>query len=187
MVDVIVRAQRGDEDAFAILAHGADARFHKVATRILRDLDAAEDAIQQALVAVWRDLPQLRDPSRFDAWSHRLLVRACYLESARDRAARRGGRVPVTEAASLAEGFGSIIDRDELDRGFRRLTREHRAVVVLHHYLGLPLDEVARTLGIPAGTVRSRLHHAMRALRAALEADSRPGRRGVTSAGPTKA
>jgi RNA polymerase sigma-70 factor (ECF subfamily) len=172
--ELIGRAQRGDEEAFASLAVAAGDRLHAIAHRILRDTDLAEDATQQALVAIWRDLPQLRDPARFDAWSYRLLVRACYAESGRSR--RWGPNLhllPVDEPVA-AEGLSSVVDRDQLERGFRRLSIDHRAVVVLHHYLDLPLAEVADVLGVPAGTVRSRLHHAMRGLRAALEADARP-------------
>jgi RNA polymerase sigma factor (sigma-70 family) len=133
-----------------------------------------DDATQQALLAIWRDLPQLRDPARFDAWSYRLLVRACYAEASRSR--RWGPNIhllPVDEP-NAADGLSSVVDRDQLERGFRRLSIDHRAVVVLHHYLDLPLAEVADVLGVPAGTVRSRLHHAIRAMRAALEADARP-------------
>jgi RNA polymerase sigma-70 factor (ECF subfamily) len=171
---LIGRAQRGDEEAFASLAVVAGDRLHAVAHRILRDADLAEDATQQALLAIWRDLPQLRDPARFDAWSYRLLVRACYAEARRTRHwTPKLHLLPAHEPVS-GEGLSSVVDRDQLERGFRRLSIDHRAVVVLHHYLDLPLHEVADVLGIPTGTVRSRLHHAMRGLRAALEADARP-------------
>jgi RNA polymerase sigma-70 factor (ECF subfamily) len=173
-VELIGRAQHGDEEAFASLAVAAGDRLHAVAYRILRDTDLAEDATQQALLAIWRDLPQLRDPARFDAWSYRLLVRACYAEGRRARQWVPNLRLVPADGPVAAEGLSSIDDRDQLERGFRRLTIDHRAVVVLHHYLDLPLDEVAGVLGVPVGTVRSRLHHAMRGLRAALEADARP-------------
>jgi RNA polymerase sigma-70 factor, ECF subfamily len=176
--ELIGRAQHGDEEAFASLAVAAGDRLHAVAHRILRDTDLAEDATQQALLSIWRDLPQLRDPARFDAWSYRLLVRACYTEARRTRQWNPNLHLLPTESAA-AEGLGSVVDRDQLERGFRRLSFDHRAVVVLHHYLDLPLDEVADVLGVPAGTVRSRLHHAMRGLRAALEADARPTAREV--------
>ncbi len=176
--DLIGRAQHGDEEAFASLAVAAGDRLHAVAHRILRDTDLAEDATQQALLSIWRDLPQLRDPARFDAWSYRLLVRACYAEGSRARRSMPNVRLLPTDQPA-AEGLSSVVDRDQLERGFRRLSIDHRAVVVLHHYLDLPLDEVAAVLGVPAGTVRSRLHHAMRGLRAALEADARPGTREV--------
>ena len=174
--DLIGRAQHGDEEAFASLAVAAGDRLHALAHRILRDSDLAEDATQQALLAIWRDLPQLRDPARFDAWSYRLLVRACYAEARRTRSASNLRLLPADEPMG-ADGTSLVIDRDQLERGFRRLSIDHRAVVVLHHYLDLPLAEVAEALGVPEGTVRSRLHHAMRGLRAALDADARPARR----------
>jgi RNA polymerase sigma-70 factor, ECF subfamily len=175
--DLIGRAQRGDEEAFASLAVAAGDRLHAVAFRILRDTDLAEDASQQALLTIWRDLPQLRDPARFDAWSYRLLVRACYAEGRRTRRWAPNVRLLPVDEPEVSEGLSSVVDRDQLERGFRRLSIDHRAVVVLHHYLDMPLDEVADVLGVPAGTVRSRLHHAMRGMRAALEADARPATR----------
>lgn len=173
-LELVVRAQHGDEEAFASLAVAVGGRLHAVSQRILRDIDLAEDATQQALLRIWRDLPQLRDPARFEAWSYRLLVRACYAEGRRVRQWAPNLRILPTDEAGIAEGLSEVVDRDQLERGFRRLSVEHRAVVVLHHYLDMPLREVAETLGVPAGTVRSRLHHAMRGLRAAIEADARP-------------
>ena len=172
--DLVIRAQHGDEEAFASLAVAAGDRLHAVAHRILRDIDLAEDATQQALLSIWRDLPQLRDPARFDAWSYRLLVRACYAEGRRSRQWTPNMRLLDSDEPMQADGSSAVVDRDQLERGFRRLSIDHRAVVVLHHYLDMPLDQVAETLGVPAGTVRSRLHHAMRGLRAALDADARP-------------
>jgi RNA polymerase sigma-70 factor (ECF subfamily) len=174
--DLVIRAQRGDEQAFASLAVSCGDRLHAVAHRILRDIDLAEDATQQALLAIWRDLPQLRDPARFDAWSYRLLVRACYVEGRRTRQWAPNLRVLPADEPALPDAPSSVHDRDQLERGFRRLSIDHRAVVVLHHYLDLPLEAVAEVLGVPPGTVRSRLHHAMRGLRAALDADARPAR-----------
>jgi RNA polymerase sigma-70 factor (ECF subfamily) len=172
--DLVVRAQRGDEEAFASLAVAVGDRLHAVSYRILRDTHLAEDATQQALLAIWRDLPTLRDPARFDAWSYRLLLRACYAEGRRTRQwAPNLHILPIDESGS-GDGLSSVVDRDQLERGFRRLSIDHRAVVVLHHYLDLPLETVADALGVPIGTVRSRLHHAMRGLRAALDADARP-------------
>src|ERR671910_331923 len=172
--DLVIRSQHGDEEAFASLAVAAGDRLHAVAHRILRDLDLAEDATQQALLAIWRDLPQLRAPARFDAWSYRLLVRACYAEGRRSRQWTPNMRLLPSNEPIQADGSSSVVDRDQLERGFRRLSIDHRAVVVMHHYLDMPLDRVAETLGIPVGTAYSRLHYAMRALRAALDADARP-------------
>jgi RNA polymerase sigma-70 factor (ECF subfamily) len=177
--DLIGRAQNGDEEVFASLAVAAGDRLHAVAHRILRDTDLAEDATQQALLTIWRDLPQLRDPARFDAWSYRLLVRACYAEGRRTRHWAPNLTLLPADEPEVAEGLSSVVDRDQLERGFRRLSIDHRVVVVLHHYLDLPLEEVADAVGVPIGTVRSRLHHAMRGLRAALEADARPATREV--------
>jgi RNA polymerase sigma-70 factor (ECF subfamily) len=171
--DLVVRAQRGDRDAYAILATGIAERFLGVARRILRDLDLAEDATQQALLTIWRDLPGLRDPARFEAWSYRLLVRACYAEGRRERRWAPNLRLMPADEPEVPDGLSSVIDRDQLERGFRHLSIDHRAVVVLHHYLDLPLDRVADVLGVPVGTVRSRLHYAMRGLRAALDAEAR--------------
>ena len=172
--DLVIRAQRGDEQAFASLAVAVGDRLHAVSHRILRDVHLAEDATQQALLAIWRDLPALRDPARFEAWSYRLLLRACYAEGRRTRQWSPNLRVLSVDEPSAPDGSSSVHDRDQLERGFRRLSMEHRAVVVLHHYLDLPLEQVAEVLGVPIGTVRSRLFHAMRGLRAALDADARP-------------
>jgi RNA polymerase sigma-70 factor (ECF subfamily) len=174
--DLVIQAQHGDEQAFASLAVAAGDRLHAVAHRILRDTDLAEDATQQALLTIWRDLPQLRDPARFEAWSYRLLVRACYAEGRKSRRWTPGLRL-VDADVPMTDSSATVADRDQLERGFRRLSIDHRAVVVLHHYLGFTLDEAADTLGVPVGTVRSRLHYAMRGLRAALDADARPARR----------
>ena len=172
--ELIGRAQHGDEEAFASLAVAAGDRLHAVAFRILRDTDLAEDASQQALLTIWRDLPQLRDPARFDAWSYRLLVRACYAEAGRTRRWAPNLRLLPADEPMAMDELGSVVDRDQLERGFRRLSIDHRTVVVLHHYLDMPLDGIAETLGISPGTAASRLHYAMRGLRAALDADARP-------------
>jgi RNA polymerase sigma-70 factor (ECF subfamily) len=172
--DLVVRARRGDREAYAILATGIADRFLAVARRILRDIDLAEDATQQALLSIWQHLPELRDPARFEAWSYRLLVRACYAEGRAGRVWAPNLRVLPAGESITGDDLSSVVDRDQLERGFRRLSIDHRTVVVLHHYLDLPLDRVADIVGIPVGTAHSRLHHAMRGLRAALDADSRP-------------
>jgi RNA polymerase sigma-70 factor, ECF subfamily len=172
--ELVKRAQHGDKEAFTSLAAAMADRFLAVSRRILRDLALAEDATQQALLSIWRDLPQLRDPARFEAWSYRLLVRACYAEARRTRRwASNIHLLPVDEPVAM-DDMGSVIDRDQLERGFRRLSFDHRTVVVLHHYLDLSLPEVAEALGVPLATATSRLHYAMRGLRAALDADARP-------------
>lgn len=172
--DLVERAQRADREAFAVLVHQVSDQLYAVAYRILRDTGLAEDALQNALVLAWRRLPKLRDPDRFDAWIHRILVRACYDESQRMRSWRTNVTVLPAEGPGRADESSAIADRDELERAYRRLTVEQRAVFVLHHYLGLPLVEVADTLGIPAGTARSRLHYAIAGLRDALRAAAEP-------------
>jgi RNA polymerase sigma-70 factor (ECF subfamily) len=172
--DLVIQARNGDKEAFATLAAARADRYLATSHRILRDIALAEDATQQALLAIWRDLPQLRDPARFDAWSYRLLIRACYAEASRTRRWAPNLRVLPDDEIVARDALGEVVDRDQLERGFRRLSIDHRTVVVLHHYLDLPLEQVADVVGVPVGTVASRLHHAMRGLRAALEADARP-------------
>jgi RNA polymerase sigma-70 factor, ECF subfamily len=171
--DLVERAREGDQDAFARLAAQHVDRCYALAFRILRDPQRAQDATQQALIGAWRDLPGLRDAARFEAWLHRLVVHACYVESRTDRRWVARVRLIPNDTSSVPDTAISVADRDELERGFRRLSPEQRAVVVLHHYLGYSLTEIAENLGIPVGTARSRLHYATRQLRAALEADAR--------------
>lgn len=166
-------ARNGDEEAFASLARGAGDRLLAIAYRILRDLGLAEDAVQSTLVAAWRELPSLRDPDRFDAWLHRLLVNACYAELRRGRRWAANVRILPADGPSEPDAAITIVQRDELERGFRRLPPDQRAVFVFHHYLGLTQAEIAEHLGVPQGTVKSRLHYATNALRAALSADAR--------------
>lgn len=171
--DLVHSAMRGDERAFTEIVNDVADRFLGVARRILRDVTLAEDAVQQALLSVWRDLPDLRDPAKFDGWAYRLLIRACYME-----ARKRKRWQPTTIVRSIAEPtapdlIGGIIERERLERGFERLSVEHRAVLVLTYYLDLPSERIAEALDIPVGTVYSRLHRAQQALRGALEADGR--------------
>jgi RNA polymerase sigma-70 factor (ECF subfamily) len=163
---------RGDREAFGVLVVHTSDRMYAIATRILRDPELAEDALQGALLAAWRQLPKLRDPDRFEAWLRRLLIHACYAEARRKRAWAANVRVLPLEGPAGPDAYLSVVDRDSLDRAFRRLSVEQRATFVLHHHAGLSLVEIADALGVPAGTARSRLHYATRALRAAVEADS---------------
>ena len=175
MDELVERARQGDRDAFASLVHATSDRMYAIAVRILRDADLAQDALQGALVTAWRQLPNLRDPARFEAWVRRMLIHACYAEARRRRSWAANVRVlPVDGPAGSDDALLSVVDRDLLDRAFRRLSVEHRAVFVLHHHAGLPLVEIADALGIPAGTARSRLHYATRTLRDAIEADAAP-------------
>jgi RNA polymerase sigma-70 factor (ECF subfamily) len=178
--DLVEQARRGDREAFAVLVHQVSDQLYAIAFRILRDTGLAEDALQNALVLAWRRLPKLREPDRFEAWIHRILVHACYDESQRTRSWRTTVTALPIELPAGSDDSSAIADRDELERAFRHLSVEQRAVFVLHHYLGLPLVEVAEILGIPAGTARSRLHYAIEGLRHALtglpEALAREGR-----------
>lgn len=170
---LVERAQAGDAAAFDALARAAADRLMAIAYRILRDVGRAEDAVQQTLLEAWRTLPGLRDPDRFDAWIHRILVHACYAEARRAKRARNEvAFLPVHEPAG-PDQLLSVAHRDQLERAFRRLSTEQRAVVVLHHELGLTQPEIADQLGLPLGTVKSRLHYATTILRAAIEADAR--------------
>ena len=170
---LVRQARAGDEEAFASLSRGAGDRLLAIAFRILRDLGLAEDAVQQTLVLAWRELPALRDVERFDAWLHRLLVNACYREARRGRRWAANVRVLPADGPAAPDDYASVAQRDQLERGFRRLPPEQRAVFVFHHYVGLTLPETADQLGVPLGTVKSRLHYATNTLRAAIEADLR--------------
>ena len=171
--DLVERAQRGDHDAFDVLAGTAITRLDSAAWLILRDAEQAKDAVQNALVRAWRDLPTLRDPDRFDQWLRRLLVRACIDEARRLRRHRADVEIVNIDLLATAGMESAVADRDQIERGFVRLSPEMRAVLVLHHYLDLPLPDVAATLSIPLGTAKSRLHRALGLLRAALDADAR--------------
>jgi RNA polymerase sigma-70 factor (ECF subfamily) len=172
--DLVIRARAGDVEAFSALTVDKVARLTGAARLIVRRDDIAADAVQDALLLAWVDLPGLRDPDRFDAWLHRLLVRACY------RAAKHVRLRDVTEIVmgggpepGLPDHQSTVATRDQLDRGFARLSKDHRAAIVLHHYLGLSLAEAADALGIPLGTMQSRMNRATRIMRAALDADER--------------
>jgi RNA polymerase sigma-70 factor (ECF subfamily) len=155
--------------------------LYRIARLILRDFDSAEDAVQEALVRCWRDLPGLRDPERFDAWLNRLLVHSV-TDEARNRSRFVANVRIVRIEPSQPDSAGALADQDELARVFDRLSIDHRTIVAFHFYLGLTVDEAATTIGIPVGTAKSRLHYATDALRAALEADARNDTVGTASA-----
>jgi RNA polymerase sigma-70 factor (ECF subfamily) len=183
--ELVERAGRGDHDAFAVLLHASIGRLEAVARLVLRDEDLARDAVQDAFIRAWRDLPGLREPDRFDAWMHRLTVNAC-----RDVARRRRRRPIEVELTPIAPAFAPddsivVAQRDELERGFLQLSTDHRAVLVLHYYVGMSMPALATTLGIPLGTAQSRLGRALIALRTAIgsaeEVETSPVRRGHTA------
>ena len=168
---LIERARQGDREAFALIVDGSFDRCYEVARRILGESHMAQDATQAAMVAIWRELPKLRDAGRFDAWSYRITVNACYAEV--KRAKRAIPVIAADERAVSGDDYGTVIDRDRLERAFSRLKLEQRSVLVLRYYLDQPVEAVADTLGIPPGTAKSRIHHALRAMRAAIDADER--------------
>jgi RNA polymerase sigma-70 factor (ECF subfamily) len=170
---IVDRARQGDREAFGALTQAAGDRCMAIAFRILRDVSLAEDAVQMAFVAAWRELSGLRDPSRFEPWLHRILVRCCYAEAKRRRRASASILSVTREDTYAADEILTVHDRDQLERGFRRLPPEQRAVLVFHYYLGYTHVEVADHLDLPLGTVKSRLRYASTALRAALDADAR--------------
>jgi RNA polymerase sigma-70 factor, ECF subfamily len=173
--DRVERARRGDHDAFADLVDGRLARLDAAARLILRDPELARDAVQEALVRAWRDLPGIRNPDAFDGWLYRLTVNSC-LDIARRRR-RRAIEVELTPIVVSGGGHDladEIADRDLVDTALARLDPGHRAVVALHYLLGMPLPEVAASLGIPLGTAKSRLHYALVAMRAAVTVEPDP-------------
>ena len=175
-------ARDGDDVAFTQLVDLEGDLCYGIAYRILRDVERAQDAVQQAFLLAWRELPRLRDPDRFGPWLHRLLVNACYEELRRHRRWSNRIRALPVDGPSGPDPIVSVDDRDQLDRAFQRLTPEHRAVFVLHHHAGHPLAEIADIVGVPVGTVKSRLHHATRSMRAAIVADEQVERTEVRTA-----
>jgi len=181
--ELVERAGRGDHDAFAVLVDASITRLGTVARLILRDPELARDAVQEAFIRAWRDLPGLRDPDKIDAWLHRLTVNAC-LDVARRRR-RRAVEVELSPFSPqwVADSTGLVADRDQLERGFRRLSAELRAILVLHYYVGMTVPMVAQTLDLPLGTAQSRLARALAVMRDTLEADSGPGQSAMPKEG----
>jgi RNA polymerase sigma-70 factor, ECF subfamily len=174
--DLVLRARGGDHDAFSTLAAAAVDRLHRTAWLILRSDDDAADAVQESLLAAWLHIAAVRDPDRFDAWLNRLLVHACYRlgkRTTRRRVLEIPMAVPDAGSTGSRDAQDALATRDQLERGFQRLTPEQRAALVVHHYLGLRDAEAASVLEIAVGTFKSRLHRASAALRAAVEADDR--------------
>jgi RNA polymerase sigma-70 factor (ECF subfamily) len=173
LAGLVDRAQEGDKEAFSTLAQLLGDRCMAIAFRILRDADLAADAVQTALVTAWRELPALRDRDRFEPWLYRALVRICYAEAKRRRRSMPSIIDFPESRNDQRDAFLTVEDRDQLERGFRRLSPEQRAVLVFHHYLGMSVADIAAQLGIPLATAKSRLRYGTAALRGALEADAR--------------
>jgi RNA polymerase sigma-70 factor (ECF subfamily) len=171
---LVVRAKAGDQEAFAALAAESLGRLNAVARLILRDPDAADDAVQDALVAAWRGLRALREPDRFGGWLNRLLVRACYDRARRERR-RRVAEVRVTPIVepSASDAQASTAMHDLFERSLERMPVDQRAAIVAVYYLDLSIPEAAAMVGIPVGTMKSRLHRSLQSLHAIVDADER--------------
>jgi len=170
---LVRRAQEGDQEAFRSLVLASHARLLRVAQGVLRDPHVAEDAVQQALLDIWRDIRRLRDASKFEGWSYKLVLRVCYAEAKRMPRWVPESLIPAAAEPRVGDVFGVVVDRDQLSRGFQHLSTDHRAVIVLRYLMDLSPEQVAEALDIPRKTVYSRLGRAMDALRSALEAESR--------------
>ena len=172
--ELVERAQAGDHEAFTVLVRASFGRAYGVAKLVLRDDDLAQDAVQEALVQAWRHMRALRDPDAWEAWLHRLVVRACYRLAHRTR--RRSLVEIHVDADPAPEGANdfalSVAERDRIGRMLGRLPIDQRAVMVMHFYLDLPLTEAAEVLDIPIGTAKSRLHRGLETLRAAMSSDA---------------
>ena len=168
---LVERASRGDHEAFGLLVGGHLARLDTAARLILRDPDLARDAVQDGTLRAWKNLRGLRDPSRFDAWLHRLIVNAC-LDIARKRRGR-SFEVELTphHDAPIPDHTSRVADALYVERMLAAVDPAQRAVVVLHFYLDLTLPETAAALGIPVGTAKSRLNRALGAMRIRLADD----------------
>jgi RNA polymerase sigma-70 factor (ECF subfamily) len=172
------QAMRGDHDAFAALIGAASTKLYALACLILRDSDRAEDATQDAFIRAWREVPRLRDADKFDAWLRRLVVNSCY-----DEARRSKRRAEVTLFSvidrTVVDTSAALGETDRIERAFRQLPLDQRSVLVLQHYFSLSHVEIAETLALPLGTVKSRVRYGIAAMRSALEA----GDRAATQAG----
>jgi RNA polymerase sigma-70 factor (ECF subfamily) len=176
--DLVVRAQRGDADAFSKLMAGLMTRLYATARLIVRSDERAADVVQDAMLQAWLDLPGLRDPDAFEAWVHRLLTRSCYRVAKRQRSREivELHLDPLPEPA-IGDAQQATALRDQLERGFLALNTDQRICVVLHLYVGMTLEETADVVGVPLGTVQSRIHRALRSMRAVLGADEAPAAR----------
>jgi RNA polymerase sigma-70 factor, ECF subfamily len=171
--ELVERARAGDHDAFSELARASIARLYAVATLILRDRDRAQDAVQDALVSAWKDMRALRDPDAWEAWLHRLTLRACYRHARKER--RRMlvelQVMPGPEPDRQVDLAVSLAERDRMERELGRLPIDQRAVMVLHFYADLPLTTAADILDIPIGTAKSRLARGLRLLRESMRGE----------------
>lgn len=167
--ELVERARAGDADAFDQLVRQRIDAVYQLALGILGEAANARDATQEAFVACWRKLPTLRDADRFDAWLDRITVNACRMALRKRRGVRELRLIP---GADYPDGRPTAGNSDAsaaaFDAAFERLTIDQRAILFAHHLDGHGVAEIAERLGIPAGTVKSRLFAARRALEQAL-------------------
>jgi RNA polymerase sigma-70 factor (ECF subfamily) len=180
---LVRRARRGDAAAFAMLVDTRIDRCYRIAWSILSNEADAADATQDALVAAWRQLPRLRDPATFDGWLNRIVANSA-LMARRHRVRLREVSVPPTHPGDGAPhpepwqdprartAMDEFVDNDAIARAFDRLRPKDRMILVLHHVEERPVAEIARSLGIPVGTAKWRLHAARTALEKAMEAEA---------------
>ena len=171
--ELVQRAIEGDREAFSQLVDACASRQYAVATLILRDGDRAQDAVQEAMISAWKGLSALRDPDAWEAWLHRLTVRACFSQVRKEKRRRLVELHvrPDRDPAGATDDTATVAERDRLERALERLPIDQRAVIGLHFHLGLPLSEVGPILDIPIGTAKSRLHRGLRTLRLAMSAE----------------
>jgi RNA polymerase sigma-70 factor (ECF subfamily) len=168
---LIERARAGDANAFDELARSRIDTVYRTALAILGSPADARDATQETLVSMWRGLPSLRNVEAFDGWLHRVTVNSSKMALRRKRGIRE---IQITDenVGALPHASTSVDDSD-FDRAFDRLNVDQRALIVAHHLDGASLSDLARTLDIPQGTVKSRLFNARAALDRALEEERR--------------
>ncbi len=174
-VELVHRALNGDVDAFDALVAGRIEQMVRLAMANVGNEADARDATQDALAAIWRELPSLRQPERFAAWADRILVNRCRLTlKRRGRRAVREFALPSDDPPGVPTASGpegDVLRRQALQTAFEELDADARALLVLHHLAELPLVEIAARLGIPVGTAKSRLHAARQRLARALESE----------------
>ncbi|MFL5650490.1 MAG: RNA polymerase sigma factor [Chloroflexota bacterium] len=167
---LVERARRGDDTAFGLLVEDRVQATLRVARAILGNEAEAQEVTQEAFVSAWRNLPRLRDADRFDAWLNRIVMNGCR-DLLRHRRRVRQIDIDSLELPS-ADNAAAALETTSLLAAFDRLDIADRQILALHHLHDLPMAEVARQLGIPIGTAKSRLWSARRALERAMEAEA---------------
>jgi RNA polymerase sigma-70 factor (ECF subfamily) len=161
-------ASESNDEAFAALTRRHLDSAYRLAWAILNDTGDADDATQDAFALAWRSRRSLRDPARFDAWFGRILVNVCR-QRLRQRARQRVRPIAETDDLPVADATAHVSSRDAISRAMTRLDADHRIVVVLRYWADMTVDQIAERLDVPTGTVKSRLHFALRSMRPRLE------------------